>query len=399
MLVAGQLAGAAWTGRRGAPIPAALPATTAALLHLSVGDVLRLSGPGLEHAGDVPDHRPGGAAAAARRRRPTGSSTRCPPAGRRRSSGFTTYGPLLVTPAAFGAALPVSSATWVAQPDMAAFTDTDLGQVAADVSALQSSVASSAESSGAAAHWRPACTTGLAGVLSGTAENLAVARSLLAISAVQLLVLTVAALLAVARLLAAQREGETALLTARGATRWQLTRLTATEVIPLSLRRRPGRAASRGSGWPGCSAAPSTAGRGTRHRRHQRWPPRAPGSTRWPPRSRSPCSRRGAALPGAAARPAPARAAPGSGAAGRPCSPAPPARARTRPDRARGAGRLAAAPLLGRLAVGGGGPPAIDPVLVLAPALALAGGTVLTLRLLPAAARGRRPAGRRAAAG
>ena len=34
------------------------------------------------------------------------------------------------------------------------------------------------------------------------------------------------------------------------------------------------------------------------------------------------------------------------------------------------------------------GPPAIDPVLVLAPALALAGGTVLTLRLLPAAARG-----------
>src|SRR6202012_5776529 len=33
------------------------------------------------------------------------------------------------------------------------------------------------------------------------------------------------------------------------------------------------------------------------------------------------------------------------------------------------------------------GPSAIDPVLVLAPALALAGGTVLTLRLLPAAAR------------
>ena len=34
-----------------------------------------------------------------------------------------------------------------------------------------------------------------------------------------------------------------------------------------------------------------------------------------------------------------------------------------------------------------GGPAAIDPVLVLAPALALAAGTVLTLRLLPAAAR------------
>ena len=34
-----------------------------------------------------------------------------------------------------------------------------------------------------------------------------------------------------------------------------------------------------------------------------------------------------------------------------------------------------------------GGAPSIDPVLVLAPALALAGGTVLTLRLLPAGAR------------
>ena len=70
-------------------------------------------------------------------------------------------------------------------------------------------------------------------MLAGTASNLAVARSLLAISALLLLVLTVAALLAVARLLATQREAETALLNARGATRWQLTRLTAAEVIPL----------------------------------------------------------------------------------------------------------------------------------------------------------------------
>ena len=42
--------------------------------------------------------------------------------------------------------------------------------------------------------------------------------------------------------------------------------------------------------------------------------------------------------------------------------------------------------------------PAIDPVLALAPALALAGGTVLTLRLLPVARPGGRPAGGRAAA-
>src|SRR6185437_14931136 len=60
-----------------------------------------------------------------------------------------------------------------------------------------------------------------------------VARSLLVIVTLQLLVLAVAALLATARLLVAQREGETALLNARGAGRWQLTRLTAAEVIPL----------------------------------------------------------------------------------------------------------------------------------------------------------------------
>ena len=50
----------------------------------------------------------------------------------------------------------------------------------------------------------------------------------------QLLVLAIAALLAVARPLAAQREGESALLVARGATRSQLTRLTAAEAVPLS---------------------------------------------------------------------------------------------------------------------------------------------------------------------
>ena len=72
-------------------------------------------------------------------------------------------------------------------------------------------------------------------MLNGTASNLDVARSLLAISAVLLFLLAAAALLAVARLLAGQREGESAMLTARGATRWQLVRLTAAEAIPLCL--------------------------------------------------------------------------------------------------------------------------------------------------------------------
>jgi hypothetical protein len=210
---------------------ATLPATAAALLHLSVGDVLRLS----DRVSNTPvTFRITGLVA---RRQPPGTAAYwqldpVPASGAVTIGGFTSFGPLLVDPAAFGAALPVDSATWAAQPDMTAFTDAGLSQVAADVSALQNSVASSAEYDGAQLNGVQ-LTTGLAGVLSGTAENLTVARSLLAISAVQLLVLAVVALLAIARLLAGQRSAETELLTARGATRWQLTWLTATEVIPL----------------------------------------------------------------------------------------------------------------------------------------------------------------------
>ncbi len=226
-------------------------------------------------------------------------------------------------------------------------------------------------------------TTSLPTVLADTGSNLAVARSLLAISALQLLVLTLAALIAVARLLSAQREGETALLTARGATRWQLTRLTATEVIPLSLlaallggaggvwlaRLLGGTLGGGGSAYGGVSlraagtwldamaAAAVIAvlaigamlfpvlrpGRGAERsppRRARRPSPARPGPARTWPSSRSRCSPGGSC---AATRPSPPRRA--------------------------------------------GGAPTIDPVLALAPALALAGGTVLTLRLLPAGAR------------
>ena len=326
-LVAGRWPTAPGPAGAGQPIPAALPATAAALLHLSVGDVVRLS----NRVSNTPvTFRITGLVA---RRQPPAATAYwlldpVPASGSASVGGFTTFGPLLVDPAAFGAALPVSSATWAAQPDMAAFTDTDLSQVAADVSALQSSVASSAESSGAQLTGVQ-LTTGLAGVLSGTAENLTVARSLLAISAVQLLVLAVAALLAIARLLAAQRASETELLTARGATRWQLTRLTATEVIPLSCvaalvgafagirlaQVLAGTLYRGGTGTGGISAGAA----GT-------WLD-ALGATVAVAVIASAVLLYPVLRPAPGAAPA-AGAAPGSGAAGRRCSPAPPARAR-----------------------------------------------------------------------
>jgi len=364
----------------GQPIPAALPATAAALLHVSVGDVLRL----YDRVSNTPvSFRITGLVT--RRQLPDAAYWQLDPvpaSGSATVGGFTTFGPLLVDPAAFGAALPVSSATWAVQPDMTAFTDTDLNQVAADVSGLQNSVASSAESSGAQLSGVQ-LSTGLASVLSGTAENLTVARSLLAISAVQLLVLGVAALIAIARLLAAQRASETELLTARGATRWQLTRLTATEVIPLCCvaalagtvagirlaQLLAGTLFHVGAGADGISADAA----GT-------WLD-ALGATVAVAIIAS------ALLLYPVLRPAPA------GARVR----------RGRQALIAGASRAGADLGLIALAVLAGwqlrrysavspsaatGAPSIDPVLAFAPALALAGGTVIMLRLLPAAARG-----------
>jgi hypothetical protein len=207
--------------------PAALPAAAAALLHVSPGDVLTLRD-GSNHAevrfrltglfvprmlsGSAPWYWSVGTIGAG---------------GSRTLSGYTTYGPLLVSPAAFGTALTAVDGTWLAQPDMARFTDTDLSAISGDLTAFMQAMQSSPTLGGLQV------STALSAVLSATASNLSVARSLLVIVALQLLVLAVAALLATARLLVTQREGETALLNARGAGRWQLTRLTAAEVIPL----------------------------------------------------------------------------------------------------------------------------------------------------------------------
>jgi len=365
----------------GQPIPAALPVTAAALLHVSVGDVLRL----YDRVSNAPvTFRITGLVT---RRQLPGTSAywqldSVPASGSATVGGFTSFGPLLVDPAAFGAALPVGSATWAAQPDMTAFTDADLSQVAADVSALQSSVASSAEADGAQLTGVQ-LTTGLAGVLSGTAENLTVARSLLAISAVQLLVLAVAALLAIARLLSGQRATETELLTARGATSWQLTRLTATEVIPLCCVAALGGAVAgirlaqllAGTIYPGAGGTGgiSASAAGT-------WLD-ALGATV------------AVAVIGSAVLLYPVlRPAPGGARVRRGRQAVLASATRAGAD----LGLIALAVLAGwqlrRYSAvspsAASGAPSIDPVLALAPALALAGGTVVLLRLLPAAARG-----------
>jgi hypothetical protein len=303
-----------------------------------------------------------------------------PASGSSSASGFTTFGPLVVSPSAFPGRLAEATGTWVAQPDMADFNATNLSAISADVGAIETSMQASPLLGGLSV------TTNLPTVLANTGDNVAVARSLLGISALQLLVLTLAALLAVARLLGGQREAETALLTARGATRWQLARLTAAEVIPLSLvaglaggvagiwlARLLGNtlysAATIGGGIPGGGISLSASGT---------WLDALAAALTVAVLSIG-------ALLFPVLRPAPAaaqvrrgRQAVLSGAT------------RAGADLALIALAVLAAWQLRRysaVSTSANGPSAIDPVLVLAPALALAGGTVLTLRLLPAAAR------------
>jgi len=384
------------------PVPAALPAAAAALLHVSPGDVLRLryggnrAGVSFRLTGLFTPRKLSGSAAAYWSMGTIGAG------GSSTASGYTTYGPLLVSPAAFGPALTADSGTWLAQPDMVKFTDTDLSAISGDLSAFEQAIQSSSTLSGMQV------STTLPAVLSATASNLSVARSLLVIVALQLLVLAVAALLATARLLAAQREGETALLNARGAGRWQLTRLTAAEVIPLC-----GLAAVMG-GLAGIRLAAllATAGPLRNAGIHLPGPSLLTGSASLAGSASAAASGSAAGTWLDAAAAALVVALVASGAMLGPVLGTGPAMTEARARRGRpamiagatrGGADLALVVLaflsgwqLRRYSAASTGPDTIiDPVLALAPALALAGGTVIMLRLLPAAARaGDRLAGR-----
>jgi FtsX-like permease family len=359
-----------WPGApvRGQPIPAALPAAAAALLHVTVGDVLQMRDritqnyikfvvTGLYRPRKVSS--------------PYWNLSEIAQSGSSTAGGFTIFGPLTVQASALAGSFPVNQGTWLAVPQTASIPASQLTAVAANVTGLGTALQE--------AQQLPSLTltTSLPAVLDGTASDLDVARSLLAICAVLLFLLAAAALLAAARLLAVQRGGESAMLTARGANRWQLVRMTAAEAIPLCVL------SVAAGGVLGVLLARLLAGTGAT-------------AGAWLAAV--------AVAAGAAVImlvPALSTLAPGA------------ARARRgRQAAISGISRAGADLALVLLAVlagwqlrhysavsaGANGNYGIDPVVVIAPALALAGGTVLALRLLPAggkagdrlAARGRR---------
>ncbi len=360
-----------WPGppASGQPIPAALPAAAAGLLHLTDGDVLRMQdrvSSGYVRFIVTGLYRP----------RQLSSSywglDDIALAGSSTASGFTTYGPLTVPAAAFAGPLAVFSGSWLAQPSTASIPVDQLTTVAANVEVLRQTLQD--------AQPLPelALSTSLPAVLTGTASDLDVARSLLAICAVLLFLLAAAALLAVARLLAGQREGEAAMLTARGATRRQLVGLAAAEAIPLCLLAAAAGGVAgvllaglfTGTGPAGTGAGTGT-GTGAGTAAGDAWPAAAAVAL-------------GAML--IMVLPALTTVTPGTARARRGRQAAVSGITRAGAD----LGLVLLAVVAGwqlrhysAVSAGANGNFGVDPVIVIAPALALAGGTVLALRLLP----------------
>lgn len=345
-------------------VQAALPVTTAAVLHLAPGDVLRMRDrvTGKPCAFAITGlYRPAaltGAASQYWRINTIG------PNGYSVVGGFVTFGPLLVPPDAFDRTLNVGAASWLVQPDTNQLALGQAPAISADVSGLQLALTNSQSlPSLQLATTLPALLTSIA-----DAEN--VARALLTMCAIILALLAGAALLAVARLLAGQREGESAMLTARGATRGQLIRLAAAEAVPLCVAAAL--AGGAGGIWLARVLAPTA-------------PSQLTGDT----------VRTSTALAAGALVimlvPVLGRLTPGAARARRGRQAAISTASRAGADLALIALAVLACWQLRHYSVvsaGTSGTFGVDPVVAAAPALALAAGTVTALRLLPIAGRG-----------
>ena len=202
-------------------MPAAAPAAVASRLRLAPGDVLALRD---RDTGARIRLRITGIFRPIRPSSPYWRLTPSGAGGAARSGTFVTYGPLIVDPAAFSRGhLTVGGASWLVLPRTGRIGPGDLTTLAGRVSRAEHQLDRDAQLGGLQV------STGLPGLLQGVARNDVVARSLLVIGELQLLLLAVAALALAASLLASQREGETALLSARGGARWQLARLGGAE--------------------------------------------------------------------------------------------------------------------------------------------------------------------------
>lgn len=369
-LVAGRMPSTG-EGDAGGPVQVALPRAAAAALGLEAGARItltdRLSGAplpvevtGVYEAADQAD-----------------PYWRLDPLGGRGAGEvlFTTYGPLLTDPAVVGSGrLSAGQVSWLATADFRTVTTGRTGALRrASTDVPESLAASAVFAKGATVR------TSLPTVVDQVERALLVARSTIMIVAVQLVLLAGYALLLVSNLLSSERAGETELLRARGGSRARIASSAAIEALLLAA--------------PAAVVAPLLAGPLTRSlaslgelgRIGLRLDGKVDGTV-WLVAS-------AVALLCALAVLAPALAA-GGRRAGRASALPGPVRAGADVGLLVVAGvaywqldRQTGASGGGALSGDRDGALGIDPLLVAAPALALLAGTVVTLRLLPSAAR------------
>ena len=224
-----QLTSGHWPGPPGPgqPIPVALPASTAGMLHFTVGEVLTL-----------PDSVTGAPA----RLRVTGLYRPKDPAapywrlsllgatGRLVQGSFVTYGPMLVAPSALGpGGLPAGQASWLITVDTGQIAPGSTATLGRRLGAVVTDLQTRQDLGGLQA------ATTLPRTLTALGSGLVVARSLLLIGSLQLILLAVVAAALAARLLATQREEENSLLSARGVARGQLASASFAEASLLTV--------------------------------------------------------------------------------------------------------------------------------------------------------------------
>jgi len=144
----------------------------------------------------------------------------------------SSYGPLLVADGDFAdGAVPQYSMTWQATAGFGTLRASGLGALAASVTGVLTTVG--AQSTPAFAGF--SATSALPALVPQLQQTLLVARSTLLVVVLQLVLLALMTLLLSARLLTEERESENALLRARGAAPRRLTALAAAEALLLVL--------------------------------------------------------------------------------------------------------------------------------------------------------------------
>lgn len=224
-----ELTAGSWPGplRRGQPVSVALPVTTARMLGLAVGDTLALRD---STTGAPARLRVTGLFRVRDPRAPYWRLSLLGTSGALVQGSFITYGPVLVNPAALGpGGLTTGGASWLIRIDTSRI-------LPAGITALQRRLTGAVSSlEGAQRLGGLQVTTGLPQTLAGLASSLVVSRSLLLIGSLELILLALAAVTLAARLLATQREEETALLSARGVARTQLALASLAEATLLAV--------------------------------------------------------------------------------------------------------------------------------------------------------------------